>query len=111
VRDNEVPTLTLIIGPPAMDERIGSTGITALVRRNSGDLRAPLTVQLRSLDTTEFQVPATVTIPAGKASVAFTPRVINDTLDDGKQQSSSTPPPSASAPARPSSLSWTTKDR
>jgi hypothetical protein len=98
VRDNEAPQLTLRLGPGSMTEGMASTGITAVVAR-SGSLAQPLTVTLRSSDPSEFAVPATVTIPAGHASAAFVPRVVDDAIVDGAQRATVT----ASAPfLRPS---------
>lgn len=88
VRDNDATTIALNIarapGQKAIIEGMPATGLLGTVQRK-GDLSRPLTITLISSDTTELVVPATVTIPAGRASMRFTPRVVDDTILDGVQ--------------------------
>ena len=49
------------------------------------DTVTSLTVALSSSDPTEATVPATVTIPAGQASVQFNMAAVDDAIDDGTQ--------------------------
>jgi len=89
VRDDDVPTLALNIalaaGQKLIVEGMPANGLTGTIQR-SGNLANALIVTLRSWDTTELSVPATVTIPAGRASATFTPRVVDDTILDGPQR-------------------------
>lgn len=55
------------------------------MRSNVDDLSMPLTVSLRSNDSTEVDVPGTVTIPANHASVIFSIVGVDDDLLDGTQ--------------------------
>ncbi len=57
----------------------------ATVTRVNASLAADLVVTLASSDTTEATVPATVTIPAGQASVSFPIAAVDDTIPDGTQ--------------------------
>ena len=65
-------------------ENAGSTAATAAVTRNTSTQNS-LEVQLSSSDITAVTVPATVTIPAGRASVSFPISAVDDTLVDGPQ--------------------------
>ena len=61
-------------------------GATAVIKRpTTTPITTALVVTLTSNDLTEIQVPATVTIPAGSASVTFPINIIDDTLLDGTQ--------------------------
>ena len=92
VRDNEVPAppiLSLSILPTAGQARIieamPAAGVRGTIRR-TGNLSRALMVTLRSSDLSELVVPTTVMIPAGRAAVAFTPRVVDDAILDGPQR-------------------------
>ena len=82
----ELP-LSLSITPGSVAENAGAGAATGTVTRGGGvSLAQPLVVTLTSNDTSEATVPATVTIPAGAASVTFPIRAIDDTLSDGTQR-------------------------
>lgn len=89
VRDNDVPKLSLglrfIGGQNHIYEGMPANTLVAMVQR-SGNLSSALTVTLSSSDTTELLVPSTITIPAGRASVTFAPRVVDDAILDGVQK-------------------------
>jgi len=79
-------TLTITASKTTFLENAGSTASTGTVTRsNTGNLSQALVVTLTSSDTTEATVPATVTIPAGQASVTFPITAVNDTVVDGSQ--------------------------
>lgn len=64
----------------------GSAGVVGTVRRPAGSQNnGAVVVTLTSDDTTEVLLPATVTIPAGAASVTFPVTIVDDTLLDGTQ--------------------------
>lgn len=74
------------VNPNPVFENAGVGGATAVIKRpTTSPITAPLVVTLTSNDLTEIQVPATVTIPAGSASVTFPIDIIDDTLLDGTQ--------------------------
>ena len=76
------PALTLSLATPTVAE--GST-VTATVKRNTATTSA-LVVTLASTDPTAASVPPTVTIPAGKASVAFTVDAVQNGVPEGMRQ-------------------------
>jgi len=78
------PTLALLVVPNSVSEGAGAAAAQGTVTR-SGDTTSPLTVSLASSDISEATVPATVTILAGQASVAFAIDAIDDTNVDGSQ--------------------------
>lgn len=83
VTDDETAELTLSANQTTLSENGGHTSIR--IHRNSG-IDAPLQVSLLSLDTTELQVPATITIPAGSAvSDPVTITGVDDERADGDQ--------------------------
>ena len=82
VLDVEELGLTIAVG--AMSENGGVANAT-LSRLNT-DISQALTVTLASDDTSEATVPASVTIPAGQTSVAFTIVAVDDSLLDGSQR-------------------------
>ncbi len=79
----DLETVSVAIDVSSVSEAAGTA--TGRVTRSNTNNGNPLTVQLSSSDTSEATVPATVTIPAGQASVAFTITVVDDTLLDGPQ--------------------------
>ena len=89
VTDDEQPFLLLSVSPSTFSENGGTA--TGTVTRTNANLSADLVVALSSSDnptngeTTEASVPATVTIPAGQASVTFPVTALDDTLLDGTQ--------------------------
>ncbi|MCA9121898.1 MAG: hypothetical protein H6822_11525 [Planctomycetaceae bacterium] len=82
--DNDVETLTLTIAASSFSEAAGVGASTATISRNT-DPANPLTVTLMSNDTSEATVPATVTIPAGQASMTFSLGAVDDNIIDGQQ--------------------------
>ena len=84
IRVSVAPTLTVAIADAAVVESAGAAATTATVTRN-GSTDADLVVSLASGDATEVLVPATVTIPAGQASTAFSIDAVDDSFFDGTQ--------------------------
>lgn len=82
ITDNEVVTLTVTL-PATGTEGTANPG-SGSVTASSAPVSDTL-ITLASNDTTEFTVPATVTLPAGQTTVSFTPTVVDDTLIDGPQ--------------------------
>lgn len=80
ITEDDVPRLTLEVDVNSIHEMGGRT--QAIVKRNT-DAPSPLTVDLKSLDGSELSVPATVTIPAQAASVAFEILAQQDGIVDG----------------------------
>ena len=77
-------TLTVEIADASVSESAGTAATTATVSRN-GPTDYPVEVDLFVSDTTEASVPASVTIPAGQASVAFSIDAVDDVFFDGTQ--------------------------
>jgi len=77
--DDDVPTLTLAIDLGRLDEGQVST---ATVTRNA-DPSQPLTVNVRSSDSTQLTVPTTVTIPADLYSATFDVQAVAEDYIDG----------------------------
>jgi hypothetical protein len=85
VTDNDTPQLTLDFNSTAATESTGGGVVIGTVTRNT-EINAPLTVLLRSSDTSELVVPVAVTIPARAVSANFFVRPMDDTLRDGTQR-------------------------
>jgi len=81
--DNDGPTLTLSVNPASLKEGVDDAG-TLNVFRNTSTASA-LTVTLSTNDTTELELPASVTIPAGETSVNVTLKTKDDNQEDGNQ--------------------------
>ena len=79
-------TVLLSLSRNSFLENAGAKAAIGTVTRSNTDNGLPLTVSLSSSDLTELSVPATVTIPAGQASVTFDVAAINDPDLDGPQQ-------------------------
>ncbi|MEZ6063477.1 MAG: S8 family serine peptidase [Planctomycetaceae bacterium] len=82
----DVELLELSVSTDFISESAGGNALTGTVTRlNTGDapFSSPLTVNLMSSDTSELTVLATVTIPAGEASVNFDISAVDDALFDG----------------------------
>ncbi len=75
--------LAISVSPSSISESGGTS--TGTVTRSNSDNSQSLIVALRSDDTSEVDVPTTVTIPANQASATFTIVAVDDTLLDGKQ--------------------------
>ncbi len=82
VTDVNVPTLTLALGNHSIDENAANPATTGTLTRNT-PTSSPLVVSLASNSIKKLRVPATVTIPAGQASVTFPVTVVNDGQIDG----------------------------
>lgn len=80
-----VPALQRVVGASSISEAAGPAATTGTVTRLNMSTAEPLTVALRSSDTTEATVPASVVIPAGQASAQFAINAVDDTLRDGTQ--------------------------
>ena len=81
VTDSE--SLTVTIDSASISELGGIA--TGTVTRSNTDRDQPLTVALQSNDTSEANIPASVTIPAGQASATFSITAVDDALLDGSQ--------------------------
>ena len=79
-----VSRLQLVVNPSSISEFNGQTTAT-ITRQNPDDLLASQSVFISSSDTTEAITPASITIPAGQASVTFTINAIDDDILDGTQ--------------------------
>ena len=79
----DLETLTLTIDVLSISEKNGVA--IGTVQRSNSDNTAPLVVTLVGSDTSEANVPASVTIPAGQSSATFAIQSVNDTLVDGPQ--------------------------
>lgn len=78
------PRLELVLSKNSIAENAGTGAATLTVRRTGGNATA-LTVQLSSNDTSEAQIPASVTIAAGSTETTVSVTAIDDTLLDGIQ--------------------------
>jgi hypothetical protein len=85
VADNETASLKLTVAPDQFQEGGGVTAARATVTRNTSTTAA-ITVALRSSDSSEATVPATIQIPAGATSISFNVAAVNDSLLDGNQR-------------------------
>ncbi len=79
-------TVQLSLSRTSFLENAGPKAAVGTVTRTNIDNGLPLVVSLTSSDTTELSLPATVTIPAGQASVSFDVAAVNDPDLDGPQQ-------------------------
>ncbi len=79
----DAESLSITLDAASMSEKGGRAQAT--VRRSNTDLGLPLIVSVTSSDLTEASVPASVTIPAGQASMTFAVSAEDDTLLDGVQ--------------------------
>ncbi|MDZ4850195.1 MAG: dockerin type I domain-containing protein [Pirellulaceae bacterium] len=87
-----IAKLSLSVDTTFLREPAGTA--TAVVKRESSDISAPLLVTLRSNRTTEAAVPATVLIGANQTSASFAITAVDDSVIDLTQNSMIT----ASAP-------------
>ena len=86
IKITDYETLSVTVDKSSFLENAGAGAATGTVRRsNTGNLGQALVVALASSDKTELKVPATVTIPAGQASVTFLIDAVNDPLLDDSQ--------------------------
>jgi RHS repeat-associated protein len=82
VTDVNLPTLTLALASHSIDENAANPATTGTITRNTSTTSA-LVVSLVSNAMNKLTVPASVTIPAGQASVTFPVTVVNDGQIDG----------------------------
>ncbi|MFN9720985.1 MAG: beta strand repeat-containing protein, partial [Planctomycetota bacterium] len=83
VTDDDIPSLTITASPAGVAENAGSNAVTYTVSRNTSDNSAGLVVRLSDGGSSRLDIPSTVTIPAGAASVTVQATPVNNTLDDG----------------------------
>src|SRR5947209_6695389 len=79
------PGLTLTLAGHSIPENAGPGATTGTVTRVNMDTSQPLTVQLKSSNTSQATVPATVTIPAGAASATFDVDAVDNHVVDPPQ--------------------------
>jgi len=77
--------ILLSINRTTIAENAGAGAATLTVSRSNTDVNQSLTVQLTSNDTSEANLPASVVIPAGSASITVGVDAIDDALFDGSQ--------------------------
>jgi FG-GAP-like repeat/Dockerin type I domain/PA14 domain/Calx-beta domain len=82
ITDFELLSIELAVA--TMSELNGS--LTGTISRGSSNSQNSLVVNLSSSDRTEAVVPASITIPAGQSSIAFTVTAVDDIVLDGPQQ-------------------------
>jgi|GEM_PF-1957221 len=83
VHDDEQAQITLTL-PATLQEGSGEITNQATVNLN-GIAAADIVIQLHSTDTTELQVPATITLPTGQDTVSLPLIVPDDVIIDGTQ--------------------------
>ena len=83
VLDRESILLSLNLSSVA--ENAGAGAATLTVSRSNTDTNQSLTVQLNSNDTSEANLPSSVVIPAGSASITVGVDAIDDAIFDGPQ--------------------------
>ncbi|MFO0869190.1 MAG: Calx-beta domain-containing protein [Pirellulales bacterium] len=88
VNVTDLESLSLTFDQSSLSEAGGQT--TATVTRSDGAAGGDLVITLSSADVSEVTVPATVTIPAGQASVTFVATAVDDPLLDGLQSATIT---------------------
>ncbi len=79
------PKLSLALTKTTIDENAGSAASELTITRSGPASASPLTVQLKSEDTSEVTVPATATIAANATSVTVPINAVDDALLDGNQ--------------------------
>ena len=77
--------ILLSINRTTFAENAGAGAATLTVSRSNTDINQSVTVQLSSNDTSEINLPASVVIPAGLASITVGVDAIDDALFDGTQ--------------------------
>ncbi len=77
------PSLVLSIDRLSINEDAGDNAATLTVRRIGFENAVATTISLTSSDTSEVQLPASVTIPAGQTSITVPVKAIDDSLLDG----------------------------
>lgn len=82
---NDHESLTIRLDATMIAENAGPAAVSGVVERSNTDTDLPLTVHLTSSDSGEVTAPATVTIPAGARSAAFSLHPVSDGVRDGTQ--------------------------
>lgn len=82
VVDNDLPVFTLELAATSVSESDGIEATTGTVSRGIVSPRS-LLVELENLNPIAVSIPASVTIPAGRASVSFPIAALNNALVDG----------------------------
>lgn len=82
----DVETLQLVLDTYTVSEGAGVNAIMGTITRSDTDMSAHLTVNFSSSDTSELDVPASVTIPMGQPSATFFLDAVDDLQFDGDQQ-------------------------
>ena len=77
--------IVLSINRSILAENAGAGAATLTVSRSNTDINQSISVQLSSNDTSEINLPASVVIPAGLASITVGVDAIDDALFDGTQ--------------------------
>jgi hypothetical protein len=77
------PSLVLSIDRVSINEDAGDNAAILTVQRVDFNNSVPITILLTSSDTSEIQLPASVTIPAGQTSITVPVKAVDDTLFDG----------------------------
>ncbi len=77
--------ILLSINRTSIAENAGAGAATLTVSRSNTDINQSISVQLSSNDTSEINLPASVVIPAGFASITVGVEAIDDALFDGTQ--------------------------
>ncbi|MBL8810721.1 MAG: S8 family serine peptidase, partial [Planctomycetaceae bacterium] len=78
-------TIVFSVNGTNVSEAAGTGALTGTITRLNTDWNLPYTVTLVNGDTSELNVPATVTIPAGAGSVDFPIDAVDDAVIDGTQ--------------------------
>ncbi len=77
--------IPLDINVDTVSEADGVGAAVGLVARGGGDLSQPVTIYLTSADTSEIEVPPSVTIPEGEITAEFPIHAVDDEIVDGTQ--------------------------
>ena len=77
------PSLEISVDKNSVAEDAGANAALVTVRRIGFDTSVALSVSLSSSDTTEMQLPSTISIPVGQSSITVPAQAIDDALLDG----------------------------
>ena len=84
ILDDDGPTLTLSVDKGALPEGKETAGALT-ISRNTTENSNPLTVNLSHNKPEEIEIPTTVVIPAGSASISIPVKTLDDGVTDGNQ--------------------------
>ena len=76
------PFLTVVLTLHSIAENAGPSATTGTVTRNNMSTSQALVVNLKSSDTTQITVPASVTIPVGATSATFQVAAVDNLVAD-----------------------------